>query len=544
MSDTYQVLARKFRPQTFETIVGQEPIVTTLKNAITQKRIAQSFLFVGMRGVGKTSTARILAKALNCAKGPTVTPCNKCSACLEITAGNSLDVLEIDGASNRGIDEIRNLRETVKYQPTQGLYRIYIIDEVHMLTTEAFNALLKTLEEPPAHVKFIFATTESQKVPATIVSRCQRFDFRRMSTQTIVETLKEIAKKEKFKIEEDAIFLIAKAADGSMRDAESVLDKLTSFTKGELKVNHCIDALGLVAQDIYWKILDAASDGKAGEVIAELDAVVRSGKDLTPFTEGLFETLRFLLVAQSVGKKREALEDVSDEVYDEIQKRKDMFSQDQLLVMMSLVQTAMMRLKRASQPRYILELALVKLVSVRGLTALGELTAQLKSVKLPVASAAIPSAATPASVSTVVSAAPQRATSTAAKAAPHAAKPKILKAEQIEDIETAWAEIVEDVKQKKVSTGIFLSEAQPVEWSSGRLVIAFPEEFVFHKETVEKKENKQLIETILTQKFGQKTTAQFVVAHSDEKTTTAKSDEVPDIVESAIEMFQGKIIRR
>ena len=225
----YEVLARKWRPQQFDDVVGQEHVTQTLKNAITSERVAHAYLFVGPRGVGKTSTARIFAKALNCEKGPTATPCDKCDSCREITAGNSLDVLEIDAASNTGVDNVRDLRENVRYAPARGPFKIYIIDEVHMLSVAAFNALLKTLEEPPAHVKFIFATTEPQKVPATILSRCQRFDLRRISMSDIVERLSEIAEAEKIEIDEDALLAIARGAEGGLRDAESALDQFIAF---------------------------------------------------------------------------------------------------------------------------------------------------------------------------------------------------------------------------------------------------------------------------------------------------------------------------
>jgi len=225
----YLVLARKFRPQTFEDVAGQEHVVKTLRNSIGQGRVAHAFLFSGPRGVGKTSVARILAKSLNCEKGPTATPCNVCSNCREITNGSSLDVREIDGASNRGIDEIRELRENVKFAPAAAKYKIYIIDEVHMLTREAFNALLKTLEEPPSHVIFIFATTESHKVPATIISRCQCYDFRRISLKEIAANLGRVAAAEGIKISPSALLWIAEAGDGSMRDAQSIFDQVISY---------------------------------------------------------------------------------------------------------------------------------------------------------------------------------------------------------------------------------------------------------------------------------------------------------------------------
>ena len=248
-SKPYLVIARKYRPQTFDDVAGQEPVATTLKNAIQLKKTGHAYLFTGPRGVGKTSMARIFAKALNCKDGPTVTPCGKCTACVEIENSRALDVLEIDGASNRGIDEIRALRENVRFAPAAGKFKIYIIDEVHQITTDGFNALLKTLEEPPAHVKFIFATTAVQKVPATILSRCQRFDFRRISTERIAEVLKDICKKEKIKAEEEALYVIAKAADGSLRDSQTILDQIAAAGDEKISREDVIRSLGALEEE-------------------------------------------------------------------------------------------------------------------------------------------------------------------------------------------------------------------------------------------------------------------------------------------------------
>ncbi len=274
MAQQYQVLARKWRPQQFDDVVGQEHVTTTLKNAIAQNRLAHAYLFVGPRGIGKTSIARIFAKALNCVKGPTATPCDECDSCREITEGRSLDVLEIDGASNNGVEQVRELRDTVRYAPARGKFKIYIIDEVHMLTTQAFNALLKTLEEPPAHVKFIFATTEPQKVLPTILSRCQRFDLRRIPASLIVKHLKEIAKKEKVAIDDEALAAIARGAEGGLRDAESTLDQLIAFCGNKIAEADVLSVFGLVAHDRIAALTDAVLDGqttKSLQVLKELD---------------------------------------------------------------------------------------------------------------------------------------------------------------------------------------------------------------------------------------------------------------------------------
>src|SRR5512136_1075662 len=264
---SYLVLARKWRPQLFEEVVGQRHITQTLQNAISQKRVAHAFLFTGARGVGKTSSARILAKALNCEKGPGTNPCNQCATCQEVTHGTSMDVIEIDGASNRGIDEIRELKENVRYTPAKSRYKIYIIDEVHMLTTEAFNALLKTLEEPPPHVIFVFATTEPHKIPLTILSRCQRYDFKRIPLASILEQLRTIATQEGMEISDQSLHLIAREAEGSMRDAQSLLDQVLSYAGQKVSDKEVIEVLGVIDRKILHDSIAALADGDQARLL-------------------------------------------------------------------------------------------------------------------------------------------------------------------------------------------------------------------------------------------------------------------------------------
>lgn len=298
---SYRVFARKYRPQTFAEVVGQEHITRTLQNAVNSSRLAQAYLFVGPRGIGKTSTARILAKALNCEAGPTSEPCGKCPACLEIAEGNSLDVIEIDGASNNGVDNIRDLRESTAYAPTRGKFKIYLIDEVHMLSTGAFNALLKTLEEPPPHVKFIFATTEAQKVPATITSRCQRFDLRRIPAPLIKKHLLFIAENEKILLDGDAADAIARGAEGGLRDAESMLDQMVAFCGDHIRASDVMDVFGFTPHEVVVRLADSLF---AGDASTALDSVAEQsglGKDLSRLTAELVSHLRDLLVSQATG---------------------------------------------------------------------------------------------------------------------------------------------------------------------------------------------------------------------------------------------------
>ena len=299
---SYIVLARKYRPQTFEDLVGQEHISELLTKAIQNNRIAHAYLFCGPRGVGKTSCARILAKSLNCAKGPTLKPCGECPACREITTSTSFDVLEIDGASNRGIDEIRSLRENVKFAPSYGLYKIYIVDDVHMLTTEAFNALLKTLEEPPDHVKFIFATTAPNKVPATIISRCQRFDFKRIPLKTIVTELESISQSEKIKVETEALYAMAKAAQGGLRDALSILDQLSALSDRTVVADDVFTMLGVVETDFLFAIADALSQKNCVVALEALEKILQKGKDIRQLMKDLTEHFRNLMIVKIGGK--------------------------------------------------------------------------------------------------------------------------------------------------------------------------------------------------------------------------------------------------
>jgi DNA polymerase-3 subunit gamma/tau len=310
----YEVLARKWRPKGFDDVVGQEHVTRTLKNAIETGRVAHAYLFVGPRGIGKTSLARIFAKALDCEKGPTTAPCSACSMCREIAAGNALDVLEIDGASNNGVDQVRDLRDQVQFAPTHGTYKIIIIDEVHMLSTAAFNALLKTLEEPPPHVKFIFATTEGDKVLPTIISRCQRFDLRRIQTPLIVERLRHICTAEHITIDDDALLAVARGAEGGMRDALSALDQLISFKGDALTEEDVLAVFGLVSRRSLEGLATAVLKGDMPEILRLVAMFDSAGKDMRRLTVELMESFRNLLIYQYVGEAMSTLDATPEQV--------------------------------------------------------------------------------------------------------------------------------------------------------------------------------------------------------------------------------------
>jgi len=309
----HRVIALKYRPQDFDGITGQSHVVMSLKGAIKRHAVGHAFLFAGPRGVGKTTTARILAKSLNCAEGPTVTPCLKCQSCLEIAASRSIDVIEIDGASNGGIEEIRNLRESIKYSPLHGRYKVYIIDEVHMVTNQAFNALLKTLEEPPVNVIFILATTSQIKVPLTIQSRCQRFVFKRLSLSEIVDRLQQVAKSERLAISERALFYVAVRADGSLRDAESILEQLSSSIEGKINEADVLQLIGFLSYDFYFTLVRAITQQKLTDAITMVNQAIEQGVDIQEIYRGLVGYLRKLFLLKT-GLTDEYLELSADEI--------------------------------------------------------------------------------------------------------------------------------------------------------------------------------------------------------------------------------------
>ena len=376
----YLVLARKYRPRQFSEVVGQEAVVKTLQNAIRENRFGHAYLFSGMRGVGKTTVARILAKALNCEQGPTPEPCNRCFMCKAINEENLMDFIEIDGASNRGIEDVKALRESVQYEPMHSRYRVIIIDEVHQLSRDAFNALLKTLEEPPSRTIFIFATTEFHKVPKTITSRCQHFVFKRLSQQQIVQHLSFISSQENIEISPYSLKLIAGAADGSLRDAETLLDMVVSFSGQQVQDKDTEEVLGVINRNLFENLARIILEGRSGEIFTVVDSLISSGYDLRHFYSGLIEYFRNLLLVKVSTKASELLLIYTEEI-ENLKEISQNHSSKDLLRYLLLLQDGETGLRYSSQPRIFLEAWLIKLCYLKSLKPMEETLTELKKME-------------------------------------------------------------------------------------------------------------------------------------------------------------------
>jgi DNA polymerase-3 subunit gamma/tau len=458
----YEVLARKWRPQQFDDVVGQEHVTRTLTNAIETDRVAHAYIFVGSRGTGKTTTARILAKALNCMEGPAPNPCDKCDACREIMAGNSLDVIEIDGASNNGVDQVRDLRDNARYSPARGPYKIYIIDEVHMLSTAAFNALLKTLEEPPPHVKFIFATTDVHKVLPTILSRCQRFDLRRISVQDIVGRLRKGCAEEGVNISEDALLAIARGAEGGLRDAESALDQIISFRGKNLEEEDVLAVFGLVSRSVLENLTISILKSDVPAIIDMVSSMDQAGKDLQRVVMELLENFRNLLVVLYAGQDASALE---------LPEAQLKFYQDQapgteagrvLRIIDALIE-ADGRMRYALSRKTLLETGLIRCSRAAETASINELLKQVAELKKNVKSAEPAAAAVSEAPAPAYSGDPQ--------------KKKLTDPGEVDLLLEHWNEIVDHVGRADPLSRRYFRDTAPLRTDDEHLVVGYDPEF-------------------------------------------------------------------
>jgi len=566
---SYIAFARKYRPRIFDEIMGQPHITTTLKNALLKDRVAHAYLFAGPRGVGKTTTARILAKALNCEKPKKPDPCNSCASCNEISQGISMDILEIDGASNRGIDEIRNLRDSIKFAPSKGKFKVYIIDEVHMLTAEAFNALLKILEEPPAHAKFIFATTHPHKVPPTILSRCQRFDFRRILTKDILENLKSITKTEKLKVGDEALALIARSADGSMRDAQVILDQIVSFTEGKADMEDVLNILGLINEEILFALADAIKERNADGALKIIAKVVDEGKDIFQVVLALIEHFRNLLVLK-VGKDRDALLDLTNDKIKRFDEQAKKFGSEEILYIIYTLSNTIDFVRKTDMTRIPFETAVIKLANRNPAVSIDDIIKRVERLE------AGKTTASPVIARSSPSDLERRSNlkenfQEAEQSKKEIASPLVglamtrensagdgNNANQVKFFE-AWPSIVNFIKAKKISIASYLEEGYPIEISADTVTIGFPKEFRFHKEALESAENKRLIEEAIKEVSKLQMRINLSLIEPNSITDSAakgyfketlgsgagtQGEEVDPIVKEALNIFNGEITGR
>lgn len=527
---SYQVIARKYRPQRFADVVGQEHVTQTLSNAITQNRIAHAYLFVGPRGTGKTTIARIFAKCLNCTGGPKIDFPDDDPRANEITEGRSLDVMEIDGASNRGIDEIRELRETAKYAPAGSKFKIYIIDEVHMLTKEAFNALLKTLEEPPAHVKFMFATTEPEKVLPTILSRCQRFDLRRIPAKLIVEHLSYIAKKEGVKIDDAALHAIARGSDGGMRDAESTLDQLISFCGNEIAEADVLSMFGLTAQSQIYSLTKAILAGEIEPALRELNDLAKQGKDLARLLSELLNHFRNLLIFQ-VSKGDMRILEVSETEAATLKDQSAALSSDALTRIMEVFTDCEGRLRDAASKKILIEVALLKAIEARNAVSIDTVLKQLQQMRSGNVAAPAPITASPSRTIEIPAQKVQPKTNEPVRHVPAPAlETPIAPANQ--DLEQLWAHLVESIGRASPFVRAYFIEAHPVSFAKNVLTIGFDPEFADHLPLVDNSRNHTLVQTKLSEMGYPNSQVKFVKAEAPAHRMRVIAEPTPSVAPS------------
>jgi DNA polymerase-3 subunit gamma/tau len=581
----YQVMARERRPEVFKDVLSQDHIIKTIQNAIRADRIAQAYLFSGPRGTGKTTTARLLAKALNCEQGPTPDPCGECASCTAIRDGRSLDVREIDGASTGHVEDVRKLREEVAFAASKGKRKVYIIDEVHMLSKEAFNALLKTLEEPPPHVVFVFATTEPNKVLDTITSRCQRYNFRRIPTRDIVAELKRIVEEKSIDADEESLYLIAQRADGALRDALSLMDQAISFSETGIVAESVRDLLGIVPRVLYFDLTTAIQNQDGATALKLIADLLEQGGDVGEFVVGLLEHLRHLLVAHVEGEVVGA--DLPEAELVLYQEASTHFEEHQLVRMLNTVAELELNIGRVGEPRFWLELTVMKLIQVATTVELETLLARLDGMGSGSGSGS-PAPGTLPSSSLQTSPLPTSPEATSAPAKPVSlsprkptprapSKPAGTSSEEgagddsppppesegpdsgdtreeehtgtatpvtIEGIKARWDELIAAVREEKVSVGTFLGESEPRSLDDNQLLVMFKRTRDFHANQVRR--NHESVEQALKAMFGLDLRLVCEVDY-DEDPEDVKQErrvEEDERVQTALKIFDGEIVGR
>lgn len=505
----YQSLYRKWRPQTFEDIIGQKHITQTLINAISLNRISHAYIFSGPRGVGKTTTARILAKSLNCEKGPTPYPCNKCERCIRITNGYSMDVIEIDGASNRGIDDIRDLRNKVKFAPAEGKYKVYIIDEVHMLTTEAFNALLKTLEEPPSHVIFIFATTNPHKIPSTILSRCQWFNFRRISLEDIVAKLKMIVKDEKLKINDKTLNIIARSSTGSMRDAESALDQIIAYCGKDITSQSVREVLGIIEEEVFFEFTETIIKNDTLKGIELINRTSDLGGDASQFVKNLMEHVHNLSIAKVCQKEILNLQGIFTEDRERLLKQSKTIKLEKLFNIVDYLAEVERKMRYTRHPWILLEMLVIKFTAGENYP-LKEAEEEKDEHFIDFSAKKDVSISGKKNAETREEVPPKKKIQDKIKSK-EGSSVKAKESPINLELTQAWPTILDRIKKTKMAVYSFIIANNLITVENNKLIIGFDKEYTFHKESLEKKNNKSLLQELIKEETGRLITIECII---------------------------------
>lgn len=554
----YQALYRRYRPKTFDELLGQDHITTTLKNQIQKGNIGHAYLFSGTRGTGKTSAAKIFSRAVNCLDSEDGNPCNKCASCKEILKETTMDVIEMDAASNNSVEDIRDLRDKVIYPPASIKYKVYIIDEVHMLSKGAFNALLKTLEEPPKHLIFILATTEPEKLPQTILSRCQRFDFKRITTQDLIHNMEKILRELDIEVEDRVLSLIARNADGAMRDALSLLDQCVSYEDKNISYEDAINILGIANRDLIFNMVDDIKEKRLEKVLMTVDKIIQEGKDIQQFIKDLIDHFRNLMIVKSSKNPSNILE--IDDIEKYIEQSTSM-NLKYILKSLEVLTTAESQGKWSTQIRVILEMAIIKLINIDEELSLEERVSRLEHGFVPAKSEDIDSQSSKKIVDRAIRDDRQSRGEHTKRETPKTH----LKEQDIEPIEDKveivddgrelsldfiveqWPKVMQQIKSKKINIYALIMEGNLISFSNNLLTIGYEEGFGFHKEAISAPNNKVFVEEVVSGYFKKNIAVNFIMGNKkviqDEPKEDSKEEDKEEAIKEVVDFFGEDIVK-